>query len=61
MSGGFKGGGGKDFNNDGAAPPDDKFGKNGDFQPPTDENDNPIMPDGSFKGDVPRGRHELTE
>ena len=61
MGGGFKGGGRKDFNNDGDAPPDDKFGKNGDFQPPTDENGNPIMPDGGFKGDIPRGGREFTE
>lgn len=61
MGGAFKGGGRKDFNNDGTAPPDDKFGKNSDFQPPTDENGDPIMPDDGFKGDIPRGRHELTE
>lgn len=64
MGGGFKGGDKKDFSfdeNGGNIPPDDKFDKNGDFQPPTDENGEPIMPDGGFKGDFPHGGHGFAE
>ncbi len=64
MGDGFKRGDKKDFNfdgNGGNTPPDDKFDRNGDFQPPTDENGEPVMPDGGFKGDFSHGGRKFAE
>lgn len=52
---------GGDFKGGGKIPPDDKFGGSGDFQPPTDENGDPMTPDDGFKGDFPRDGRQVAE